>query len=628
MTTRFFSLTIIFIIVIVLFASSLEGRKSSSSKKKTKPDKKQTYYSHNGEVVIRIPVEKFNKSSIETLAEKHGYRILGEMKHIHHPEKYVYVKLMKQQLLSKHHGLDEYDVLKRSYQLHSDLLDDIEWGQPQVLRQHHTRSKSKDKKRQKKKNNNNNNNKREDPLYSSQWHLRGDGIGFQHVHVDAKGAWDLGYKGKGITIGIVDDGVQYNHADLKTNYLSNVSFNYNDGLETNPDAVPNNGDYHGTCVAGVVAASDNDGVCGVGVAYEANFGAIRLISGPVSDWQEASALSHAYEEIDIYSNSWGPEDSGHHVVKPGYLTRQTFRTMMETGRNGSGTIYVWAAGNGRTSSDDCNYDGYANSRFTIAVGAVGANGRYAPYSEPCAALLVCAPSSGSGSHGIVTTDLTGQDGYRNGDCNTRFGGTSAAAPVVSGVVALMLHANPELGWRDVQHILMRTATRVDSGSRSWLRNSVGNHYSHDYGFGLANAKEAVKKSKDWINIASTTTPYIGTRKLTNHQIKDDGSINEFVEHITSDFKVEYVELEVDITHEHRGELRIRLYSPSGTEAKLAELRTDRGADYKRWVFGATCFWGESANGDWTIQVRDRLRGNKGVMNSWRLNVFGYDVDEN
>ena len=109
-------------------------------------------------------------------------------------------------------------------------------------------------------------------------------------------------------------------------------------------------------------------------------------------------------------------------------------------------------------NDNCNYDGYASSPYTIAVGAIDNYGRHSFYSEPCAALLVVAPSDG-GSAGVSTTDAVIQG---SSECTSEFGGTSSAAPLVAGVVALMLEANARLSWRDVQLILARSAVTINA----------------------------------------------------------------------------------------------------------------------------------------------------------------------
>ena len=104
----------------------------------------------------------------------------------------------------------------------------------------------------------------------------------------------------------------------------------------------------------------------------------------------------------------------------------------------------------------------------IAVGAVGDDALPAPYGEACSALFVVAPSSG-GQRSLTTTDLLGAPGFdpANGDYTDRFGSTAASAPIVSGVVALMLAANPSLTVRDVKHILRQSSHRLEPGDPSW-----------------------------------------------------------------------------------------------------------------------------------------------------------------
>ena len=187
-----------------------------------------------------------------------------------------------------------------------------------------------------------------------------------------------------------------------------------------------------------------------------------MIAAETSDRTEAEALVHALDDVDIYSNSWGPYDDG--TIDPiGPLLSQSLENGITNGRDGKGVIYTWAGGNGRENSDNSNYDGYANSRFVLAIGAISSDGTYSYYSEPGANLLVTAPSDSTTNHpGITTTDIEGRRGYNaggslnvNGISNlddnnytNDFGGTSSATPLASGIIALMLQANPALTWRD------------------------------------------------------------------------------------------------------------------------------------------------------------------------------------
>src|SRR6185436_3280548 len=151
-----------------------------------------------------------------------------------------------------------------------------------------------------------------------------------------------------------------------------------------------------------------------------------------------------------------------------------------TGRQGRGTIYVWASGNGAGCFEDINYDGYANSIYVLPIGAVTDQGLHAPYSESGACLVGCVPSGSPGRQGLTTTDLVGNDGFNrpgaSGEISDRnytqlFAGTSAAAPVASGMVALLLQARPALNWRDVKEILLRSSTRLQPTDPIWRTNT-------------------------------------------------------------------------------------------------------------------------------------------------------------
>jgi subtilisin family serine protease len=193
---------------------------------------------------------------------------------------------------------------------------------------------------------------------------------------------------------------------------------------------------------------------------------MRLIAAATTDAREAEAMTYLPQLIEIKSNSWGPNDTGILLEGPGPVTLTALQTATSSGRGGKGSIILWAGGNGGDVQDNSNHDGYANSIYTIAIGATDSAGRQSYYSEPGSNLVVCAPSSGiTDTLGITTTDRTGTLGYNTastasgGDYANDFGGTSSATPSATGVVAVMLEKNPNLGWRDVQEIVIRTAAR-------------------------------------------------------------------------------------------------------------------------------------------------------------------------
>jgi len=343
----------------------------------------------------------------------------------------------------------------------------------------------------------------DDPYLKNQWNLInfGQQVGspdFQFIRgkvdedINIEGAWDS-VTGNGVQIGIVDTSIQQDHPDLVDNIRSDLAVNIAGGsLGTGADAA------HGTAVAGIAAGVGNNGIGIAGVAYNADIVPIQLIgNGTLTDLQISQALLQDFQTIDVYNNSWGLVPlTPRTIVDFGPLSLTALRNSVFFGRGGLGSIHVWASGNDASASTSSQYDGFVNSRYTIGVTAVdhdgvagNVDGTTTAYAEGGANVLVAAPS-GSVALGIIrdtnlgsgiwTTDLVGEEGANTGpdengletdndffpdlDFTSRFSGTSAAAPVVSGVIALMLEANPTLTYRDVQNILVRAARQAQPGS--------------------------------------------------------------------------------------------------------------------------------------------------------------------
>ncbi|OBS74796.1 hypothetical protein A6R68_14666 [Neotoma lepida] len=121
---------------------------------------------------------------------------------------------------------------------------------------------------------------------------------------------------------------------------------------------------------------------------------VRMLDGTITDIVEAQSLSLQPQHIHIYSASWGPEDDGRTVDGPGILTREAFRRGVTKGRQGLGTLFIWASGNGGLHYDNCNCDGYTNSIHTLSVGSTTRQGRVPWYSEACASTFTTTFSSG------------------------------------------------------------------------------------------------------------------------------------------------------------------------------------------------------------------------------------------
>ncbi len=467
-----------------------------------------------------------------------------------------------------------------------------------------------------------------DPLVTSQWHLKKTSGSVAGTDANVENAWKYGLtggvKGTGIRIGIVDDGMQTAHPDLLANVdtANGRDWNGND-YDPNPGST---GDEHGTACAGVAAARGNNGVGVSGVAPEATLVGMRLISSSVSDAQEADAMNWKSDIIQVKSNSWGPYDDGESLEAPGSLTLAAFSNATTNGRGGKGTIFVWAGGNGKENADNSNYDGYANLPQTIAVGAIDSTGNSSYYSEPGANIVVCAPSSGAGSAlGITTTDRTGSSGYVSGSYYDDFGGTSSATPVVSGVVALMLERNPNLGWRDVQEILIRSAAKFRPSDTDWAVNSAGFNFNHKFGAGLVNATAAVDMAATWQNLPAQSS--LTQSNNTQMAIPENSAtgVSKSFSFPGGGFRVEHVTLTMTALHTSRGNLNVTLTSPAGMVSQLAEVHADANDNYSNWTFGSVRHWGEFSQGTWTLTVSDRsAAGNTtgGTLGNVTVRLFG------
>ena len=480
-----------------------------------------------------------------------------------------------------------------------------------------------------------------DPLLPRQWTLKNTGQSEGTAGADANvfPVWESGRHGEGVVISIVDDGVESAHPDLTDRIVPQAGYDYRD-QDSQPEPEGANGvdaegkpaaDSHGTAVAGVAAASGNNGIGVAGAAYAARLVPIRLIGGTAGDDQEAKAMAHRLDLVHISNNSWGADDDGKTISALGPLMKAALDTALSQGRGGLGTIFVWSAGNGGNEQDNANNDGYANYPGTIAVGALNDLGHRADYSEPGACLIISAPSGNDKSRlpGSFTTDLLGERGYNRADVESdiaeidytsTFNGTSSAAPLVSGVVALMLQANPKLGWRDVQEVLIRSAAMTQPENPGWFTNSAKIRFNHEFGAGRVDAAAAVQLASGWRNLGARQSAVVVKATKDLPPIPDEG-IFEGNLLVTDDLRVEQVTLNLTLTHPSRGELAIDLISPAGTISHLFVPHGDTNQNIEH-RFTSVFQWGESARGDWKLRIRDTVGGNAGQVSDYRLEVFG------
>jgi subtilisin-like proprotein convertase family protein len=481
-----------------------------------------------------------------------------------------------------------------------------------------------------------------DGLFAQQWHLKNTGQlgGGAGNDINVTPVWNFTNNtglGTGVNIAIVDDGLETTHEDLSANARTDIDIdiNFND-----PDPTPtpsNTSDVHGTFVAGLAAGRGNNNLGATGAAPSAGLVGVRLIAAATTAAQEAQAMSHGVSEnnpqnrVHVSNNSWGPSDDGQTLEAPSVAMLDALADGVTNGRGGLGVIYVWAGGNGFTSGDVSNYDGYASTRFVIAVAATDYLGRYADYSEFGTNIFVNAPGGSGPNKGMVGADRTGAPGFSNSAGNYTAAtdvaqGTSFSAPVVAGVIALMLEANPQLTWRDVRHIIARTSTKNDSTQLSWITNAAGRQFNRNYGFGRINAEAAVNAAKTWVTVPPLATVLTASRNQS--ALVPDNNPAGVTQTVTinsaSNYRTEYVELTVNANHPFRGELQFLLTAPSGTVSDFFYREVDLQSNFSNWTFTSVVHWDEVPNGIWTLKVVDKTQDDVGSLVSWGLKIHGYN----
>uniref|UniRef100_A0A8C7L8N2 Proprotein convertase subtilisin/kexin type 6 n=1 Tax=Oncorhynchus kisutch TaxID=8019 RepID=A0A8C7L8N2_ONCKI len=470
-----------------------------------------------------------------------------------------------------------------------------------------------------------------DPKWSNMWYIHcTDKNNRCRSEMNILAAWQRGYTGKNVVVTILDDGIERNHPDLAQNYdqLASYDVNGNDHDPT-PRYDSSNENKHGTRCAGEVAAVANNSHCIVGIAYNARIGGIRMLDGDVTDVVEAKSLGVRPDYIDIYSASWGPDDDGKTVDGPGPLAKQAFEMGIKKGRKGLGSIFVWASGNGGRQGDHCSCDGYTNSIYTISISSTTENGNKPWYLEVCSSTLATTYSSGEFyDRKIVTTDLRQR-------CTDGHTGTSVSAPMVAGVIALTLEANPLVSWRDIQHLLVKTSRPVHLKANDWKTNAAGHRVSHLYGFGLVDAEGMVVEAKKWRSVptqhtctrmSERRTRYIRADQSLNNTITSTGCTEQAEQHVSY---VEHVVVKVLVVHPRRGDLEVSLISPSGTRSQLLAKRLfdNSNEGFRNWEFMTVHCWGERAEGQWILEIIDSpssLRNPEvlGKLKEWTLVLYG------
>ena len=462
-----------------------------------------------------------------------------------------------------------------------------------------------------------------DDLYACQWHLKNrEDAG---MDIDVEPVWEEGITGEGVNVVVVDDGIDQYHEDLAPNISPSLNHDY-----TGRGDIYDSKEHHGTAVAGIIAARDNE--VGVrGVAPRATIHGHNFLIAQ-SDFVLADSMTRNRVVTAVSNNSWGPANDHGLGSVPRYWELAVEQGVKE-GYGGKGTFYAFAAGNSALDGADLNLNEHANFYAVTGVCAVNDRDRRSDYSDWGAPLWICAPSLDTrGSYrGIVTTENSDRYSYL-------FGGTSAASPIVAGVAALLRDANPDLTWRDLKLILAASARKNDPGNPGWNdvafkygSNTERYHFNPEYGFGMVDAKAAVDLADGW-----TTVPPLESREVTSRDLDgripdapSSGSSRTITRTLTVNTDIgftEFVEIRAKFGHSSFRDLEIELVSPSGTTSKL--LRYYDADDLiplnGEIRFGAAKHLGENPNGRWTLRVTDKIKNDwSGTLESWTIKVYGH-----
>lgn len=513
------------------------------------------------------------------------------------------------------------------------------------------------------------------PNYYGQWHLLNQmPITSLNAGLDANvwGAWQRGLTGNGVVIAIIDDGTQGNHPDLVGSFRNDYSWDFEMDVATNnaqayrglPQAPNNN---HGTAVAGVAAATGGNGIGMTGAAPGANVAAQRFLvssfAGGISE-NQAEAWAIGFQGQKNNSDEFDPSVAFTGPVAPVRVMNHSYGPNEGYGKGADWelvpaalaasaekkVIHVYSAGNqrGEWTTQDSNTILANTSPNVIVVAAMGSDGKYSDYSSFGANVLVTAPSSSRDPAGqlfISTLDRTGAVGYNDqedgedpffapsgiGDLNnyvSRFGGTSSAAPLVSGIMALGVEANAHMDLRMARHLIAQTSRKVDAADPGWVTNAAGYHFNKAYGFGLIDA-DAFTLSATQVESMTALTVFTEIEQMLSEQNFGSGNLTLtqiYSVNQASPQPLEYVQVKITLSGLETntatygsgagailGDISGTLISPAGTSYQLFSNDRDLIASYNAnravadtldWTFTSYAYFGEQINGNWTVSLHN------------------------
>ena len=533
--------------------------------------------------------------------------------------------------------------------------------------------------------------------------------GIAGFDLNVESLFNAGSHGSGVRVLVLDDGIDIRHEDLAANVDQSMLQNFDPNAKDVNDPTPLGAhDSHGVAVAGIIGAVADNGLGGRGVAPKVALGSINYLC---SECMSTEKTILAYGGAPYSADAWVINASyGTNPTAPIPVNIDTDAKMrairgFANMRDGKGIVMVKSAGNeflrigpeeGGIEEDQCGparqhglsceipaFDEESVMPQVVTVAAVNARGVKSSYSSAGASILVAGLGGESGKTmpknpadagpAIITTDLPGcdrgesrrnpADPYENDfenpdsetgkkfnpDCHytSLMGGTSSAAPTVTGVVALMLEANPKLTWRDLRLILAKTSRKIDENHQpirlaltggtyvaepGWTRNAAGLWFHNWYGYGLVDAAAAVAMAKTYANYLPggqlIDSGWIDSNSGGAVPVGNPAGVTNSI--VFADKRtIEAVQIRVTIDGDGRlGDLGIELVSPSGTRSVLMSPHNvfQTSETVVDLPLMSNAFNEEPAAGTWTLRVVDvngrQDAGKQAILRTWSLRILG------
>ena len=497
-----------------------------------------------------------------------------------------------------------------------------------------------------------------DPFFSSQWYISNSGQrGAQGYDLNLLPIWGR-YSGKGLIIAVNDDGMDLQHPDLAANLLVNLAYDgarqtLGQGFQSSDPEI----NSHGTVVGSIIGMLANNGLGGSGIAWGAKIVPSLVMGDGGPDNMIAQVfLSNLNANAAISVNSWGRDEAFlENFGETGYQSDQEWGAaltrLVSEGRGGLGMVITVSGGNAREMGADVGLSNFTSNKFTIAVGAITHDGKATDYSSQGASLLVTA-LGGVGTEdttldngfGIFSADASGALGYNSldgaaGNYAFQNQGTSYSQPMVAAITALMLEANPALGFRDVMSILAMTARKTDPTNNSWVQqkgtewNLGGMHFSRDFGYGLVDAAAAVRLAESWAGGTNTMNNWRSAEGVsaTPSGPIPDNTPNGFFQAtatVAQGITIERLEVDIALNADQSNQLSASLTSPSGSAHTLFDRPLTLEGPTSAWPYvftmGLSAFMGETSEGTWTLRLFDVVTGETATFDSFAVRAWGKD----